>query len=1045
MGKKSKKIILFFGIVYVFFLTTGFALALETRYPTIFGQSINDTSTLPEYACYLYALIINLAIIIAVLAVVFGGVYYLVSYGRGNFTSEAKDWIKAGISGLLIVFSSYLIAYTINPDLRNCKIATLQLIDNILPNPNPAPPPGVNIRTYQEIPIGTLTENLLTRTIDCYNFDQSGNPVDGERINQNAFGPTYLNHDRADCLVKLVDGAQKKTQVAAKLSNAITNLMNQCSCQGKCDSSCGGQCDQPPFCYEGQTCTTGACIGAACQQSQGTNDCCPTDSGIKDSNGNTISVKDQIEHGPINLFIDIDSGGASCQTETIAYKGLDEFRCPMGSPCSGSEIKNFIEEQIELAGSTISIIDKSKWNELTLLQQLTFFKEKIAEIKQKIQADKDELDKAKLMLGDCYLATPYVDLLKKYEGTNQKQTLILSKKIFVDSDSGDKIDSSKYCAGFNYSNSSCFKKCNDMCPDASKEAIDLYKDCLSCQGSGDMESCLSEQRACIKDAYNSRPCIYGEDSSQKFSDCISTCQNSCSDNCEKIDPSKCSNEYNFCQDQCNNNSECVLDNADSCLFGSVSAKNFQNCAENETDTGNAAFCIGRAYACKDGSDQYAGYPDCAEPSSLNCSSHTDQETCESDDKCIWDGEVCFNNYSASFFFTNQNKEKCFVTAEGWSSPYKRADTGTACYSSNPEFDQCRKTCPEVEKCPSISQCPRCPCDQLTDPAAPGEPLLISFSVPNESTAENAGNEGYITRQEKITAYNMVGPQCNEYARNDDPLTFYCEENWQKNPDREGLGSAPIGAGRTCSKDKEVPVGQTVDDAENWADKLIAIADRVNPDTGKTYIETIIFQMTKAGSAKNTDPIQDYCKCNARFDLINPHTGEPICKTGCQYSQWQEPILDSNGNATGYTRLNCNCGFVPCEGNPCEQIIDYLSEIWNAYRQLKIDFINFYTYMLQEPRSDIIKELSYSRDTTNQCSLVSSAYGTQTRLLSCTRIKDEIVSPINEGKVMFKGKKYEVGCYGADLGKLIKQPLIDNWFCCQEQENVKNPPLNSPLN
>ena len=78
-------------------------MALEVHYPTItiFGQhlSLNDTSAFPDYVCYFYGLGIDLAIFIAVLVIAFGGVYYLVSYGRGKFTSEAKDWIKAGVLG----------------------------------------------------------------------------------------------------------------------------------------------------------------------------------------------------------------------------------------------------------------------------------------------------------------------------------------------------------------------------------------------------------------------------------------------------------------------------------------------------------------------------------------------------------------------------------------------------------------------------------------------------------------------------------------------------------------------------------------------------------------------------------------------------------------------------------------------------------------------------------------------------------------------------------------------------------------------------------
>ena len=63
----------------------------------------------------------------------------------------------------------------------------------------------------------------------CYGFDQNGNPVydqittdDGKKINE---APSYINHDRADCLAQLVDGAQKKGLVIAALTDEITKLM----------------------------------------------------------------------------------------------------------------------------------------------------------------------------------------------------------------------------------------------------------------------------------------------------------------------------------------------------------------------------------------------------------------------------------------------------------------------------------------------------------------------------------------------------------------------------------------------------------------------------------------------------------------------------------------------------------------------------------------------------------------------------------------------------------------------------------------------------
>ena len=157
--------------------------------------------------------------------------------------------------------------------------------------------------------------------------------------------------------------------------------------------------------------------------------------------------------------------------------------------------------------------------------------------------------------------------------------------------------------------------------------------------------------------------------------------------------------------------------------------------------------------------------------------------------------------------------------------------------------------------------------------------------------------------------------------------------------------------------------------------------------------------------------------------------------------------DAKGNAYPF-HDECTCDFVPCKGSPCQQVTDYMSQLWNLNRQLKLDFVNFYAGtdkkegtngnpgtpakpgIITEPRSDIMKELTYSRQSTNNCSLLSSQ-GTGERMLSCTRVEDEIIAPINTGKDNYKGVNSY--CYGRSLGELSDKSLMDNWFCCQDYQ------------
>ena len=486
INKIIKRVIIFWGIVFAFFLKAGFALALEAIYPSVLGKSLSDTSSIGDYVCYLFSLGTSLAVSLAVLAVATGGVYYLISYSRGKFTSEAKEWIKSGILGLLIILCSSLIIYTINPNLASCKIGKLPKVDLNPTDLSSSSSGSVDVVNYQEIPIGTLTETLLTRKMDCYGFDQEGDPVNGNSIKTDTsctkdsncssgggkcdtdagkcvvFLPTYVSHDRADCLTQLVDGAQKKANEIAALSDKITRLMNTCSCVGKCDPVCDPATGCNPTGCPGGGCAgsckpNGTATSGACKEPPAAKDCCPP------------GVKDTIEHGPIKMTIDVGAVGGSpstptnnnqgltsagiiqlgsdglpvynnnantnnfenwapsaqaawmagqanqalgddttgCRTESAVYNGLDEFRCPNPkdtksdkTPCS--EIAKFVEKSVQLDRDSqakfgkdqIVIIDKEKWNQINLVQQLTYFKEKIDELNQNIQKDIGILDQA---------------------------------------------------------------------------------------------------------------------------------------------------------------------------------------------------------------------------------------------------------------------------------------------------------------------------------------------------------------------------------------------------------------------------------------------------------------------------------------------------------------------------------------------------------------------------------------------------------------------------------------------------------------------------
>lgn len=87
--------------------------------------------TLPWISLYINA-IYNYSIaivgILAAVALMIGGVIWLTSLGNASRVSEAKSWITGSLTGMLILFTSYILLNEVNPELVEPKSIELDIV-----------------------------------------------------------------------------------------------------------------------------------------------------------------------------------------------------------------------------------------------------------------------------------------------------------------------------------------------------------------------------------------------------------------------------------------------------------------------------------------------------------------------------------------------------------------------------------------------------------------------------------------------------------------------------------------------------------------------------------------------------------------------------------------------------------------------------------------------------------------------------------------------------------------------------------------------------
>lgn len=141
---------------------------IASKYP-VKCEKTGDTESckIPWVGIYIHAIYnytIKIIIIIAAIALMIGGVLWLISAGNANRVSQAKNWIKGSLIGLILSLTSYVLLYEINPNLIESKYMRLKKIeglggDSTVPSVN-----GWNGAPYSSNP---KKDHLLNIGIEC--------------------------------------------------------------------------------------------------------------------------------------------------------------------------------------------------------------------------------------------------------------------------------------------------------------------------------------------------------------------------------------------------------------------------------------------------------------------------------------------------------------------------------------------------------------------------------------------------------------------------------------------------------------------------------------------------------------------------------------------------------------------------------------------------------------------------------------------------------------------------------------------------------------
>ncbi|MDO8260233.1 MAG: pilin, partial [Candidatus Magasanikbacteria bacterium] len=154
----------------------------------VYSQPKGSAKALGEYIKGFYNYAVGITAIVATVVLMIGGFQWIIAGGSGEKIGEAKAWITAALSGLVLALSSYMILSLVNPKLVNLEIQTIKPIAKIEKNVSACcASDGTKVATVSTTDPNSkrVTVGCPTGATDCDVY--CSGKADGTKCNTDAF------------------------------------------------------------------------------------------------------------------------------------------------------------------------------------------------------------------------------------------------------------------------------------------------------------------------------------------------------------------------------------------------------------------------------------------------------------------------------------------------------------------------------------------------------------------------------------------------------------------------------------------------------------------------------------------------------------------------------------------------------------------------------------------------------------------------------------------------------------------------------------------